>query len=225
MFKNTTEEFKAQLVKELIAFENANIPAKENKEDMASVLAGYIHYKTNDDVGKINLEVGLKYPCTSLVKYVTGKVAIVIKREDFVSKNFTELEAMIAHELGHYLCRHFDEKDSDYLSMYEAESKAAIDNDDQDSHVYWTSKAVADGGYVVREMEADLVAAHFVGIGNVFHMQMSDAFEHDNLTVTIEKLNRLKYLNNHFKEIVTPVLGYEMTIELIKLVSVQNQGT
>lgn len=217
MFKNTSEEFKQQLVKELIAFETKNAPPVENNEETFTAQFGYVHYKVGDDIGKLDLEMGFKGPSNCLVKYKTGKISIVINNVDFVQKNFSEIETIIAHELGHYLSGHFDNGDSAYLSMYESESKIAVNNDDQDQHAYWTSRSVADGGYIIREMQADTIAAHFVGIDRVFHMQMSDAFSHDNLTVTIEKLNRLKYLDAKFKGIATPTDGYQMGIEAIDL--------
>ena len=225
MFKNTSQEFKAQLLKELIAFENNNIPTKENEESVSTVLAGYVHYRAGDDIGKVELEVGFNDVVSSLVKYKTGKTSIVINHNDFSNKIFSVLEAIIAHELGHYLSGHLDKDDHSYLSLYETESKTAIDIGDQEGHIYWSARCITEGGYIVREMQADMLAARFVGIGKIFHMQMSDAFEHDNLTVAIEKLNRLKYLNDCFKEDVTPANGYEMAIEFIKPGSDQNQNT
>lgn len=217
MFENTSEEFRQQLVKELIACETKNALSAKGDEGALTAHFGYVHYSTGEESGILNLEIGFKGPSNSLVKYKDGKISIIINNVDFVEKNFSEIEAMIAHEVGHYLSGHLDNIDSAYLSMYEAESKSAIDNDDQAQHVYWASKSIADGGYIIREMQADTIAAHFVGIDRVFHMQMTDAFNHDNLTVAIEKLNRLKYLDDKFKGIVTPAAGYVMYIETINL--------
>lgn len=225
MFKNTSQEFKAQLLKELIAFENNNIPTKENEESVSTVLAGYVHYRAGDDIGKVELEVGFNDVVSSLVKYKTGKTSIVINHNDFSNKIFSVLEAIIAHELGHYLSGHLDKNDHSYLSLYETESKETFDAADQAGHIYWSARSIAEGGYLIREMQADAFAIHFVGIDRVFHMQMTDAFDHDNLTVSIEKMNRLKHLNGQFKGMETPTDGYQMAIEFIKPGSDQNQNT
>lgn len=214
MFDKTSESFKEQLINELVVFENT---APDNQgNDLSYYPAGVVKYVTPVDKGEVNFaitsdECALGCDC-ALVEFKDGEVAIVVTDKTYINASDTELRALVAHELGHLISGHIKDKPLSFPNLYREEVERAYAEGDANIHIYWTTKAIVDGGYLSIELEADLIASKFVELRDVCFMQLNEGFKHKNPTVVLEKYNRLKALNDMLKDTQTPSDGYSFEI-------------
>lgn len=151
-----------------------------------------------------------------LARFTDGNVGVIVSLEDFVNNKF--LTATIAHEVGHYIHQHFQCEDVSLPNLYKENNLIAYLDGDQDTHDRITSKSIIDGGYLDRELEADVIAVKFVGVLSVIALHTQDAVSHFNPLSRLEKLNRVAQLYKLFvcgeNDYILPQPGWELSISL-----------
>jgi hypothetical protein len=226
MFQNTSNEFLHALHEEMIGHEKQSLCASNGLGNATVFDVGMVSFTTPESSGELRIAVDATddecHSDYSLVRFTDDEVKIIISKTAFTTDSFWVMQASIAHEIGHYVSMHLGKKEVSLPSLYQEELLKAYEDDDQNETIHFSVKAVIEGGYLEVEMEADIVACHLVGPKSVHFIHFTDVIKHDNLTVRLEKLNRLKKLHEMFKDQFTPTEGYSMEILFMKPKAEQN---
>lgn len=139
-----------------------------------------------------------------LCQLVDGRIEIHIRKEEFdvvFLKNryetfFPMFMAAIAHEIGHLLCGHLKKGSPQMVDRKrDRQVKFAHDNDISLKRAVRTSvSGILAGGVLEDELEADKVAARFVGIIPMIAVHSYETMISGNLATEIETWNRCQRL-------------------------------
>ena len=196
MFSRFSNNLRSILIDELSETDESRVNVPDNQ--IANILTvGVVKWVFSEVPGELPLVVisgdyakNRRLTEGSLVKFTDGQVAICCSME-LLFKN-VDLIAIFAHEIGHYLQNHLNAKQGDIPNKYIKQNRKAIRANNQTDHVYWGTRAIVEGGYLVREYEADEIAVRFVGVNRLIALHTLDALQHPNALVAIEKMNRMK---------------------------------
>lgn len=166
------------------------------------------------------LEVGGNAGSAYLCLFENGERAIVMDRDYFVNNELDRIKAVLAHEVGHFLSNHH--KNNCYgrqlhvkMSRLERLSYEASRSDESsDLRRYFRAMmfSLVRGGCLTREMEADIVATLYVSVDSLIAVHSED-LTHSNPAAVLEKMNRLKWLNDLRKEITDRKLDLEIKLK------------
>lgn len=228
-----SEELKSLLIKEGVAHEGAviNEDSKNDKrnEALLSVPFAEVHFTMDGvkNVLPIVVDFSGHHRFVMMIKDVKGEIFIVYPQGE-LSKG-RDLTATIAHELGHYRCGHLSNPDhgTSFPNLYRDELFKAHHDGDQDQLTYWSVKAVIDGGYLTKELEADTVAVKAIGLERVIAMHVETTLDMTNFVTIIEKHNRIKQLNQLYHETsLTEMIDPDFLFEIVwKFGSLINEQT
>lgn len=192
IFSQMSDDVKESLISEFMRIESKSACLDIESLKHSSKLIN-VEYETPETKGSLPVvvtpdDIGGEM---ILVKTSDGAVFIAVSNDYFIEKGFTvEFYTCVAHELGHYLSGHLDRVELSVPNLYKEENLKLCEAGDQEEHVRLSVKAVLEGGYLEKELEADLVAVKFVGMANVVAMQISSAGNADNPLVALDKFNR-----------------------------------
>jgi hypothetical protein len=203
-----SKSFIRALVKELI---NSEMTAQDVKQSVKPFVKkiGVVHFKHYRQSGSIDLYTGrsedkdMHDSYGSLCLFTNKSIGIVIKDNGDLFNNddlIPALYGMLAHEIGHYINGDLNKKNEaeDFLL------RATDVNTEKQVTVYDNGKAVdylrtvivsiLKDGVIKNELAADLVAVELVGLPSVLMSKEYDDNNTTNLTVLIEKRNRINRL-------------------------------
>ena len=196
MFSKFSDDLRSMLIDELSDVDGSRVNVPD--DPTADILTiGVVKWVLSDVPGELPLMVisgdyakNRNLTGGSLVKFTDGQVAICVSMELLLKD--VDLIAIFAHEIGHHLQNHLNLKQLDVPNKYVKQNRKAIRANNQTDHVYWGTRAIVEGGYLVREYEADEIAVRFVGVNRLIAMHTLDTLQHPNMLVVIEKMNRMK---------------------------------
>ena len=221
-------KFLKSLVSELTKLEKTSMDVPYDNRPFIKKI-GCVEFSCPSDNGKIDLYSGFNKTNThvsymSLVSFSDGNEGIIINQPVLHLFTLRDLEIVliggIAHELGHHLAGHL------LLDAETRMNKNLVDVNTDRIKVYWdagketsyirtTVANILRGGCLPLELEADLIGIKFVGLGPILSAHCYDLDRHENLTVGIEKTNRLSRLVNMVKtENISIQDDYRFTISL-----------
>lgn len=97
--------------------------------------------------------------------------------------------ALIAHEVGHHLNKHFEDSDKPHFTRF-----SSLEISDEEEHWLSIAKLLHARECVAEEIEADITACQFVGLLGVLTLHAFNSTAQENLGVRIELTNRMKRL-------------------------------
>lgn len=201
MFEKLTKETKEHLCRELMKIDSASPDVK--KTSISTIEVGEVSYTSPAGTNKLPVKVhdgSYGHGDGAIAKFTDGEIAILFDQQIYTTVADEIFYSVLAHEIGHFLCNHLNMKGFDIPNKFEKENRLAIKNGDQEKHNYYGTMAVLDGGYLLREFEADVVACRFVGIKDVAYMHAISCVDFPNTLAKMEKINRLAALKEKFGE-------------------------
>lgn len=153
-------------------------------------------------------------------QFVDGTLGIVLSRNLFTSVPINRLMAIIAHEVGHYLCNHLSDpsygtqlnNDHDRLVRLATKpDKKTRTPADVRNYLRALMFGLLRGGIILREMEADRYASMFVTVDSLIAIHSED-LSHQNPFCSLEKRNRLVWLNSLIPSESEEKLHFELVL-------------
>lgn len=160
-----------------------------------------------------------------IVKLVGGKLIIVFYIDCFMQSIDTPylngLYATVAHEVGHYLAGHFDREPNKNLDIKTAEQEFFIKQyqanptpENEIRYMRCLFFALMRGGVNIAELEADMIALKLVPLAELVHIHTQDFKNEENPFTVVEKVNRIKWLNNYCENNKIKSEGYDLSVTL-----------
>lgn len=160
-----------------------------------------------------------------MVKTVDGNFIVVLHIDYFIkqvySDNMNGLYAVVAHEIGHYLAGHFEQEADAFVDVKREVQQFFFNRYKEDttlaneiSYMRSVFFSLLKGGVVVRELEADLTALRFVPVADLVHVHSQDFNNPKNVFTVVEKVNRIKRLNQYVEDHDIEREGYHLFIQL-----------
>lgn len=199
MFSSLSKQTKEQLCQELSRIDSNR--SVSDKTNVSTCKVGIVTYITPAGVGELPVKIHdgeWGHGDGALVKFTNGEVAILFDQQNYTTVDDDTFYAVLAHEIGHFLCNHLNMVGFDIPNKFEKENRQAIKKGDQEKHTYYGTMAIVDGGYFTREFEADVVACRFVGLKELTYTHANSSLDHPNILAKIEKINRLAALKEKF---------------------------
>lgn len=178
-----------------------------NKGDfkcVGKVIAKDIEDKTHEINFYIDYAAAENDMRACFTKFMDGTLGIVFSKNLFTTASINRLMAIIAHEVGHYLCDHLSDpsygtqlnNDHDRLVRLATKpDKKTRTLADVRNYLRAVMFGLLRGGVILREMEADRYASMFVTIDSLIAIHSED-LGHQNPFCSLEKRNRLVWLNS-----------------------------
>lgn len=155
-----------------------------------------------------------------LVTWSDDTNGIVFSRELYVNSDLNRLNAVIAHEMGHYICGHHTSPgygrqldiNTDRLIKL-SRLAGATDATEKDRLKYLRAVMfnLLRGGVIERELEADLTASFFVPIDDLILIHTED-LDHFSPSAMLEKKNRIVKLNSYKDREVSEKFNFKLTL-------------
>lgn len=197
--------FYRELFKRFLSYEDVDtkLNRKGDFRCIGKVVVKDIANKTHEIDFYINYASADNDMHASFSQFMDGTFGIVFSRHLFSTTPLNRLMAIIAHEVGHYLCEHLLnptyglQLNNDYDRLVSLSDKAAKKTSTKrDLHNYLRAAmfALLRGGVILREMEADRYASLFVSVESLIAIHSED-LNHKNPFCSLEKRNRLLWLN------------------------------
>lgn len=211
---DVSKPFIRALVKELVAHEGKAHDIPESTAPFVKKI-GQVHYVHPRKSGAIDLYSGrvenddVHDSYGSLCLFTDGKMGIVLHDLPTILGNKelgSVLFGVLAHELGHLINGDLDPKTPEEsfslrtVDGGEVKQKVLADNEKYTEHMRCVIVSTIKGGVIKNELAADVVAVEFVGLPTLLMTKMYDDAQTTNLTVLIEKRNRINRLMQMVKD-------------------------
>lgn len=160
-----------------------------------------------------------------MIKTIDGRFIVIFHIDYFIkqlfSHNMDALYATVAHEIGHYLCGHFENAPSASLDVkrevqdfFHKQYEHSPTPANEVAYMRSVFFALLKGGVVIRELEADMMALKFVPVANLVHIHTQDFDDKVNVFTVVEKVNRIKRLNHYAENNDIDKEGYNLFVQL-----------
>lgn len=225
-------QFNLKFMREFFKFfhRTENSVDESNAPDLKTLTVGEIHALTPDKgLVKIPLHITMQDRQTLntawMIRTVENTFAVVFHLDCFMASintpDMNGLYATVAHEIGHYLAGHFENKPNGNLDIKSAEQDFFINQyyanptpENEAKYMRCLFFALLKGGVNIREIEADLMALKFVPLSELVHIHTLDFRDEKNPFTVVEKVNRIKRLNAMVQDKPIDTKGYSLYIEL-----------
>jgi len=231
-------KFLKSLVNELTKLEKTSLCIQDDDKPFIKKI-GCVNFSCPIEEGEIDIytrvskcDVHVSY--MALAAFKDGRKGIMTNLSDFVYFTLRELESVliggIAHELGHHLAGHLlldpeTRMNKNLVDMNAIKIKSDWETGKTDSYIRSTVVGVLRSGCLPLELEADLIGIKFVGLGPILSAHCYDLDNNNNLTVGIEKINRLSRLVNMVKtEKVSIQNNYRLSVSWTNQLSFLKEG-
>ena len=138
-------------------------------------------------------------------------------RDYFLNSTENRLKAVIAHEVGHYVCNHHNAKNYGRQLNVKTDRLNRLSNEAYNNALKFKTYirailfSLLRGGVIVRESEADAAAGLYVPLDDVIAIHTED-FIFKNKFAAYEKVNRVNWLNKLKEREVLKKLPLELKL-------------
>ena len=218
--------FYRELFQQFLSYEDVDqtLNRKGDFRCVGKVVAQQFDNKTHEIDFYINYAASPEDNQASFSQFKDGTFGIVFSKSLFVKTPLNRLMAIIAHEVGHYLCDHLTKPsygtqlNIDYDRLVKLATKAGKKNctkADTRDYLRAVMFSLLRGGMVLREMEADRYASFFVSVESLIAIHSED-LSHKNPFCSLEKRNRLVWLNTLAESETEEKLHLELVLNKAK---------
>lgn len=171
-----------------------------NQSTLSYVPAGYVEYEDSAVLKTIPLVITSKdyKGSSSLVRTDSDELLIAVTYYDFIQDDSRIFYAVIAHELGHLLSGHMEDKKNKIHTTVNKDKVAylynkALNNDKYNNrYLRAVVSSILKGGMLELELEADIKASEYVPPSHLALIHSECTLEKSKLAIK-EKENRVKY--------------------------------